>query len=388
MWPRVGPCMSDEAWTVVTGEHELGRPPSDLVAVLAQLALGGPANAALRALHRVCPGSKLHGLPLRTAAARIGWGFRSLFNGVESTAIVRERDRTTPYWRRVLSYCCAGGLGDLLDEHLHVVRDQLGLFEVAPPEASASLADSLQQVLGLRAARQEYHAFEFRRQGRRPSRVSIERKRLRGHYAMRFGTEKTESDEQAGQRADDVRAAFNSPFWPFVLATTSVGQEGLDFHLWCHAVVHWNLPSNPVDLEQREGRVHRFKGHAVRKNVASAHASFIADLGTSEDPWTALFDRARATASDDRNGLVPYWIYDCASGSHIERRVPCLPLSRDAFRLESLRRSLAVYRMVFGQPRQDDLLAFLLQSVDQREIEKVAGELRVDLSPVCPPRRR
>ena len=26
-----------------------------------------------------------------------------------------------------------------------------------------------------------------------------------------------------------VREAFNSPFWPFVLATTPVGQEGLDF---------------------------------------------------------------------------------------------------------------------------------------------------------------
>jgi len=28
--------------------------------------------------------------------------------------------------------------------------------------------------------------------------------------------------------------------------------EGLDFHHYCHAIVHWNLPSNPVDLEQRE----------------------------------------------------------------------------------------------------------------------------------------
>ncbi len=69
-------------------------------------------------------------------------------------------------------------------------------------------------------------------------------------------------------RSSEVRDAFNSPFWPFVLATTSVGQEGLDFHLYCHAVVHWNLPGNPVDLEQREGRVHRYKGHAVRKNLA------------------------------------------------------------------------------------------------------------------------
>jgi len=46
-----------------------------------------------------------------------------------------------------------------------------------------------------------------------------------------------------------VRQAFNSPLWPFVLVTTSIGQEGLDFHTYCRAVVHWNLPANPVDME-------------------------------------------------------------------------------------------------------------------------------------------
>lgn len=73
-------------------------------------------------------------------------------------------------------------------------------------------------------------------------------------------------------------------FWPFVLATTSVGQEGLDFHLYCHAVVHWNLPSNPVDMEQREGRVHRYKGYAVRKNLATACRSRALANG-APDPW-------------------------------------------------------------------------------------------------------
>jgi hypothetical protein len=43
----------------------------------------------------------------------------------------------------------------------------------------------------------------------------------------------------------------------------SVGQEGLDIHHYCHAITHWNLPANPVDLEQREGRIHSYKAHAV-----------------------------------------------------------------------------------------------------------------------------
>ncbi len=35
-----------------------------------------------------------------------------------------------------------------------------------------------------------------------------------------------------------VRTAFNSPFWPFVLATTSASQKGIDFHRYCRCVVH------------------------------------------------------------------------------------------------------------------------------------------------------
>jgi hypothetical protein len=62
-----------------------------------------------------------------------------------------------------------------------------------------------------------------------------------------------------------VRTA-QQPFLAIRFDTTSAGQEGIDFHWWSHAVVHWNIPANPVDFEQREGRVHRYAGHAVRKN--------------------------------------------------------------------------------------------------------------------------
>ena len=84
-----------------------------------------------------------------------------------------------------------------------------------------------------------------------------------------------------------------------MLATTSVGQEGIDFHWWCHSIVHWNLPANPVDFEQREGRVDRYKGHAIRKNVAAAHRSAALAPGVT-DPWTAVFE---AAAAEDDHGL-------------------------------------------------------------------------------------
>jgi hypothetical protein len=180
--------------------------------------------------------------------------------------------------------------------------------------------------------------------------------------------------------------AFNSPFRPFVLATTSIGQEGLDFHQYCHRVVHWNLPSNPVDLEQREGRVHRYKGHVVRRNLALHYG--LAGIGNGlalSDPWETLFQRAVAERDDPEAGdLVPYWIFEPPEegGYKVERIIPTLPLSRELGRLERLKRSLVIYRSVIGQPRQEELVDFLtLHLLEGERREHFGEEFAIDLSP-------
>lgn len=55
-----------------------------------------------------------------------------------------------------------------------------------------------------------------------------ERNLRRTHFALRFGDLRTD-DNSTLARKEGVREAFNSPFWPFVLTTTSVGQEGMVF---------------------------------------------------------------------------------------------------------------------------------------------------------------
>ena len=79
--------------------------------------------------------------------------------------------------------------------------------------------------------------------------------------------------------------------------------------------------------------------------------------------------------------MVPYWIYPINGGAKIERRVPALPLSRDILRLADLKRTLAVYRVVFGQPGQDDLIEFLTSKFEGEELRQICTELRVDLRP-------
>ena len=135
-------------------------------------------------------------------------------------------------------------------------------------------------------------------------------------------------------------------------------------------------------MEQREGRVHRYKGHAVRKNLASVYGAEFSGVGT--DPWAHMFARAVDDRDAAHNDLVPYWVYPLPGGAQIERHVYAPPLSRDQERLEAIRRTMAIYRMVVGQPRQDDLVQYLLEQnsdVSATDLEVLSAELTIDLAP-------
>ena len=80
--------------------------------------------------------------------------------------------------------------------------------------------------------------------------------------------------------------------------------------------MHWNLPSNPVDLEQREGRVNRYKCLAVRQNIAARYGTL--------PTWEEMFAEAARQEKGDYPDLIPYWCLP-ADGKHktkIERYVP------------------------------------------------------------------
>jgi hypothetical protein len=143
-------------------------------------------------------------------------------------------------------------------------------------------------------------------------------------------------------------------------------------------VVHWNLPSNPVDLEQREGRVHRYKGHALRRNIASGFAAAAGSGGI--DPWTAMFEAAQRFRAPGQNDLFPFWVVP-SGPAKIERYVPAHPYSREALRHENLRRSLVLYRMVFGQNRQEDLVSYLAAQLPASAVPRLLDICRIDLTP-------
>ena len=65
----------------------------------------------------------------------------------------------------------------------------------------------------------------------------------------------------------------------------------------------------------------------------------------------------------------------------VERRVPILPFSREVTRLAWLKRSLTVYRLAFGQPRQDDLLEYLQSLVGSGIAAADLADLQIRLEP-------
>lgn len=329
---------------------------------LARFGAHAPGSIAYRAL-RGAASAEATEAGVWHAAWVLSLGLRSLFARPDAAALLDTVGAPgTHYWSAVLDYCADGNLQAVIDEYVHQLRSDLGgglldddgLWKIAAGAASAVRTNA--------ATLRGHEATAERAQIPFPTR-----------FAVRYGGTGTDADEKVAARQSEVRAAFNSPFAPFVLASTSIGQEGIDFHWWSHAVVHWNLPSNPVDFEQREGRVHRFMGHAVRKNVAAAHWADV--LSSTEGAWDAAFTAALASPETEQLGqFAPWWVYE--GDARIHRRIASFTLSRDHDKYERLIDTLTLYRLTLGQPRQEDMLRLIQQVGVDRDPSARAIDLR------------
>jgi hypothetical protein len=194
--------------------------------------------------------------------------------------------------------------------------------------------------------------------------------RLRCHVAAPF-TRPDHPDEER-VRPDEVRRAFNSPFWPHVLVTTSIGQEGLDFHPWCQTLLHWDPPPGPVALEQREGRVDRYASLAIRRAIARDAGNEGAQGPLKPSPWENLAKRA-IDVTTDRSGLQPWWIYRSARPLHLRFD---LANSEISDRWNQAHEERGHYRLVLGMPNQNDLLGELksMRELDQASLTRACLE--------------
>lgn len=346
----------------------LGKRPNDLADVLTDMAIASPAVCMNRTYsHYLEEGEELP-VYLPSQLARV---FMNRMNSAESTAVVElacGRKSEDAHWKNLLTYCRQGNLQAVFDEYAHLISggiDQDGA-------AILQMHRQIMEAMDIRTTQYHvdtYKSFQRRMRGQKDRPVTI-----RTHFAVAFT--KGEGEEKGTDRKKTIRNAFNAPFRPFVLATTSIGQEGLDFHNYCRRIVHWNLPSNPVDLEQREGRINRFKCLAIRQNVAKRYGG----IRFRKDVWVELFEEAsRVEKIGGSSDLIPFWgLRKTEDMVRIERIVPMYPFSRDGLAYERLIKILSMYRLTLGQARQEELLEYLFQNCDDAEKLK---ELFINLSP-------
>ena len=349
-----------------SADAEMGRAPGDLSSVLADMAIGSFAVCAFRA----------NGGDLRKSS-ELAKVFVNRFNATEATAAVilaygdNEESEGDGHWRNVLRYCCDGGFGAMLDEYVHMVSEGagFGLSENKNQQVHELMIDAL-KIHSASYTVDTYPAFQ-----KRMKEEKYQRTFMRSHYAVGF-TKSEGSESKNVDRKDSIRNAFNSPMRPFILATTSIGQEGLDFHHYCRKIMHWNLPSNPIDIEQREGRINRYKCLAIRQDIAARFA----DRRFVNDVWQELFSMAaKEIRSVDQSDLVPYWCLGKNQKVKIERIVPMYPVSKDEVNYQRLIQVLSLYRLTMGQARQEELVDYILHN-GKKNMEYI-NSLFINLSP-------
>ena len=349
-----------------TSERTLGRMPDDLVQVLVNMIIGSPAICAYRANRE----SAIY-------ATRVAKVMINRLNIQESTAIIElsyEDISSDSHWKNVLRYFKDGNFQSVLDEYTHMLTESYGLKDTTNDQER--LNNLMVESMVAHTASYPVDTYTtFKRKILKGPGKQGKAVRIRSNFAVGFY--KGEGDRKVTNRKDSIRNAFNSPFRPFVLATTSIGQEGLDFHYYCRRIVHWNLPSNPVDLEQREGRINRFKCLAIRQNLAQKYQH----LTVEKDLWKEVFDAAREEEVEKHNGsseLIPFWSFGGNPEVKIERIVPAYPMSKDVIRYERLIKILSLYRLTLGQARQEELLEHILKNSENDEQLK---DLFVNLCP-------
>ncbi len=258
----------------------LGKQPEDLSEVLTEMAIASPAICINRCYRNYLGTSDEYESYMPSTLARV---FINRMNTAESTAAVElacGRKSDDAHWMNLLTYCRKGNLQAVFDEYAHLIASGIDHDDNLIKQIHNQMLESLNIRTTLYNV-DTFDSFKKRMTGQKERSTNI-----RTHFAVAFT--KGDGQEKDTDRKKTIRNAFNSPFRPFVLATTSIGQEGLDFHNYCRRIVHWNLPSNPIDIEQREGRINRFECLAIRQNIAKRYGN----IQFSKDIWNEMFEEA------------------------------------------------------------------------------------------------
>ena len=351
---------------------------------LIDMVIGSPGIQfidVLKRTYRIKPGKDLYDITFKCCKD----GFVGFYNKHHSAIRLAMSKRSNEhFWRQILLYNAEFHFGEMLEEYAYLnggfiqdkKRNQNETQELV--NKCKKFVEKVSEITGIKTSSLRFN-------------TSDKKWSIRSNFALSFNDDKTETVKQGsgagieigGRRKTKIREAFNSPFWPFVLTTTSIGQEGLDFHLYCSNIIHWNLPPSPAKLEQREGRINRFNGYFIRNSIADAdfgkrtHA-----FGRNCNVWHDLVNHAKSHSIENelKKGFMPNWHFD--GSRKMSRILYDFQDGADLQKYNRLKKRLAYYRMAFGIADPEAVLEAMDTAVESDS--KIAGYLRgymINLAP-------
>ncbi len=285
------------------------------------------------------------------------YAYYKLMTTVESLRVILAYSKEESLYKSISKYAYEGSIYDVFDEYIYT---------------NDTFLNDLKTVSDTKFSDIQAYAKE-------PNCMSFKMKTgfAIGHYAG-----DTLSDgSKAGALARKI-LAFNSPFRPFNFITTSIGQEGFDFHKYCRKIVHWSLVYDPVKFEQREGRIDRYHSYANRLNVYEQNV----DLQPFTD-WENLYKCAKANNQDkveSSMGLYPDFIVE-HDRFKIERETYYYKHSFEHKMINEVLNRVGFYRSLLGQAGEDtfeDDMKEFIESIKSNEDNKYkSSDFFIDLRP-------
>lgn len=237
------------------------------------------------------------------------------------------------FFSQVEEYCTAGNIRSVLDEYFFMIdnEDSDKDLNYKINKYFVKISENRQEPLSVRTSDENGQTVDI--------------KILQG-FAVQHN-----SKDNATALLNKI-SKFNSPFRPFVFSITSMAQEGLDFHWYADRIVHWHLSLNPVELEQREGRIDRYNSYHIRNAVWNSVKSKV--KCTNKISWKNIFKCAeeQLNNADANNGLAPNWEFN---GAKIHRYIYFYPESTVANKYEKLVEACAYYRSLLGCGNSDNM---------------------------------
>ncbi len=216
--------------------------------------------------------SSLERAVYQTLTAALRQRLKGLTGAALFTEIARQRRMASSLPAALRVWSASGEVDELLweDFGVEVPADAVG-EDVVPP-----LPEGV-DVTSLEAADSKYRVLvDFLRQvlARNPGEKVVVFSFFRGtvqYLCERLTRDGIRADllwGGMGAEAEEVLARFRKPEGPNVLVSTEVGTEGIDLE-FCRVLVNYDLPWNPMKVEQRIGRLDRLGQTADRILIAS-----------------------------------------------------------------------------------------------------------------------